>query len=57
MEPDSLIRVSVLCDLLAQTLDGLDDEAFKSPQLLDELRALGNHAAQELGQLGEPGGE
>ncbi|HJU37586.1 MAG TPA: hypothetical protein VJ716_09240 [Gaiellaceae bacterium] len=57
MEADSLIRVSVLCDLLAQTLDAVDDEGFKSPQFLDELRALRDRAAEELAQLGESGGE
>ena len=57
MEPASLIRVQVLCDLLVQTLDGLDDEALKSPQLLDELRALGDRATKELHQLDDPGRE
>jgi hypothetical protein len=56
MEPDSLIRVRVLCDLLAQTLEELDDEAYKSPQLLDELRALAARAAHELDQPGDAGG-
>jgi hypothetical protein len=57
MEPAPLIRVRVLCELLVQTLDGLDDEALKSPQLLDELRALGDRATRELHQLDDPGRE
>jgi hypothetical protein len=57
MERDSLIRISVLSDLLAQTLEGLEDESLRSPQLLDELRALGERAVQELDQLRGPGGE
>jgi hypothetical protein len=57
MEPAPLIRVRVLSDLLVQTLDGLDDETLKSPQLIDELRALSDRAAQELQRLDDPGGE
>jgi hypothetical protein len=50
MERDVLIRVSVLCDLSAATLEQHESEAFWLPQLLDELRAVGHHAAQELAQ-------
>jgi hypothetical protein len=54
VERDSLIRVCVLCDLLAKTLEGSDDETLGSSQLLDELRALAERAAAELDQLAEP---
>jgi hypothetical protein len=57
MERALLIRVRALCDLLVQTLEGLDDEALQSAQLLDELRALGSRAAQELDQLEGLGNE
>jgi hypothetical protein len=57
VERGSLIRVRALCDLLVQTLEGLDDEALKSAQLLEELRALGSRAAQELDQLEDLGSE
>jgi hypothetical protein len=57
MEPEALIRISVLSELLAQTLEGLEDESLRSAQLLDELRALGERAAQELDQLRGPSGE
>jgi hypothetical protein len=55
VKPDSLIRVRVLSDLLAKTLEEDDAEAFRSPQLLDELRALVERADAELDQLREPG--
>lgn len=55
MKPDSLIRVRVLSDLLAKTLEEDDVEPFRSPQLLDELRALTERADAELDQLREPG--
>ncbi|HEU5405078.1 MAG TPA: hypothetical protein VFU52_03270 [Gaiellaceae bacterium] len=55
MKPDSLIRVRVLSDLLAKTLEEDDVEPFRSPQLLDELRALTDRADAELDQLREPG--
>ena len=57
MERASLIRVRALCDLLVQTLEGLDDEDLKSAQLLEELRALGSRVAQELDQLEDLGRE
>ena len=57
VERGSLIRIRVLCELLAQTLEGLEDGAFKSSELLDELRALANRATEELDQLGGFGSE
>lgn len=55
VKPDSLIRVRVLSDLLAKTLEEDDVEPFRSPQLLDELRALTERADAELDQLRDPG--
>jgi hypothetical protein len=50
VKPDTLIRVRVLSDLLATTLEEEDAEGFRSPQLLDELRALVEKADTELDQ-------
>ena len=55
MKPDSLIRVRVLSDLLAKGLEEEEAESFRSPQLLDELRALVERANAELDQLRKPG--
>jgi hypothetical protein len=55
VKPDSLIRVRVLSELLAKTLEEEGAEAFRSPQLLDELRVLVERADAELDQLREPG--
>ena len=55
MKPDSLIRVRVLSDLLAKALEEEDAESFRSPQLLDELRALAQRADAALDQLREAG--
>ena len=57
VERGSLIRIRVLCELLAQTLEGLDDGAFKSPELLGELRGLASRATGELDQFGDFGSE
>jgi hypothetical protein len=57
VERGSLIRIRVLCELLAKTLEGVDDGAFRSPELLDELRALANRATEELDQRGGFGSE
>ena len=51
MERDPLIRVHVLCNLLLETLDELDTEAFSTPQLLEQLREVSNRATEELDQL------
>jgi hypothetical protein len=53
--PDALIRVRVLSELLAKTLEEEDAEPLRSSQLLDELRALAERAGAELDQLREPG--
>jgi hypothetical protein len=50
MQQDSLIRISVLSNLLVKALTELDDEGFASPQLQDELREIGRRAAAELDQ-------
>jgi hypothetical protein len=55
VKPDSLIRVRVLSDLLAKALEEEEAESFRSPQLLDELRALVERADAELDQLRKPG--
>ncbi len=55
MKPDSLIRVRVLSELLAKTLEEEGAEAYRSPQLLDALRVLVERADAELDQLREPG--
>jgi hypothetical protein len=52
---DSLIRVRVLSDLLAKTLEEDDAESFRSPQLVDELRVLVEKADAEIVQLRESG--
>ena len=57
VERGSLIRIRVLCDLLAQTLAGLEDGAFKPLHLVDELRALADRATEELDQLSGFGSE
>ena len=51
MKRDPLIRVRVLCNLLIEALDELDADGFSSPQLVDQLREVGNRAAEELDQL------
>jgi hypothetical protein len=56
-ERGSLIRIRVLCELLAQTLEGLEDGALKSVELLGELRALANRATEELDHCGGFGAE
>ena len=53
--PDALIRLRVLSELLAKTLEEEDAEPFRSPQVLDELRVLVERADAELDQLREPG--
>jgi hypothetical protein len=55
VERGSLIRIRVLCELLARALEGMDDEALCSPELLDELRALGRRATTELDQFADLG--
>ena len=55
VKPDSLIRVRVLSELLAKTLEEEGAEAYRSPQLLDALRVLVERADAELDQLREPG--
>lgn len=57
VERGSLIRIRVLCELLVQTLEGMDDGAFKSLHLVDELRGLANRATEGLDQLGGFGSE
>lgn len=57
MDRGSLIRVRVLCELLVQTLEGLEDGALKSVELLGELRALANRATEELDHCGGFGAE
>lgn len=52
MERGSLIRIRVLCELLAKVLEGVEDGAFWSPELVDELRALGDLATAELDSSG-----
>jgi hypothetical protein len=48
MQLNSLIRIRVLSNLLAEALDEVDVEGFASPQLQDELREIGRRAAVEL---------
>jgi hypothetical protein len=57
VERGSLIRIRVLCELLVKTLEGVEDRAFRSPELLDELRRLANRATEELDQPGGFGSE
>jgi hypothetical protein len=38
-------------------LDELGEESFSSPQLLEQLRAVGDRAAEELDQLVSPSAE
>lgn len=45
----ALVRVSVLCRLLAQTLDELEIE-MPTAQLAQELTTLGERAESELSQ-------
>ncbi|HEX6952079.1 MAG TPA: hypothetical protein VF124_04745 [Gaiellaceae bacterium] len=47
----------MLCELLVQTLEGLEDGALKSVELLGELRALANRATEELNHCGGFGAE
>ena len=51
MERGSLIRIRVLCELLARALEEVDDEELWSPGLADELRALAHRATAELDQF------
>lgn len=48
---DRLIRVRVLCNLLLAELEDPEAEAFASQQFLEQLRGVGNRAAEELDQL------
>lgn len=50
MRRDPLIRVCVLCNLLLEALAELDGDTFSSPQLLEQLREVGNRAAELLDQ-------
>jgi hypothetical protein len=49
-ELDALIRVRVLCSMLGDALEGLGAQGFSSPQFLDQLRVVGEQAAEELHQ-------
>jgi hypothetical protein len=56
-ERNALIRVQVLSHLLSEALRELDDPAFSSAQLLDQLREVGNRALEQLDQLAPYGRE
>jgi hypothetical protein len=51
MERDPLIRISVMCNLLIESLEDLGDESLSSPQLMEQLRLVGARASEELAQL------
>jgi hypothetical protein len=51
MERDPLIRISVMCNLLIESLEDLGDESLSSPQLMEQLRLVGARASKELAQL------
>jgi hypothetical protein len=48
-EGPALVRIAVLCRLLAQELDELETE-IPTAQLIQELTALGERAESELSQ-------
>ena len=48
----ALVRVSVLCRLLAETLNGLETE-MPAAELVQELTTLGERAESELSQRAE----
>jgi hypothetical protein len=53
MERNRLIRIQVLCNLLVAALDEPEAEGdFSSPQLVEQLRGIGERAAQRLEQIG-----
>ena len=56
-ERNALIRVQVLSRLLSEALSELDDPVLSSAQLLDQLREVGDGAAEQLDQLAPCGGE
>jgi hypothetical protein len=56
-ERDALIRIGVLTRLLSEALSELDAHDLSSRQLLDQLREVGDHAAEQLDQLAPCGRE
>jgi hypothetical protein len=56
-ERNVLIRVRVLSRLLSEALTELDANALSSAQLLDQLREVGDSAAEQLDQLAPCGRE
>jgi hypothetical protein len=55
VERGSLIRIRVLCELLAKALEEVDDPELCSPELPPELRALAHRATAELDQFADLG--